>query len=53
MNSSLFMLQNNHDTLWELVYIDDIIVTGSNPHLIDQFIARLSKQLFLKDLKPL
>lgn len=35
-----------------LVYVDDLILTGHNPSLIDKFVMRLGDQFSLKDLGP-
>lgn len=36
-----------------LVYIDDIILTGCSPHLIQQFIQNMHHTFALKDLEGL
>ena len=36
-----------------LVYVDDIVLTGSNPRLLKDFIARLSNEFSMKDLGDL
>ena len=40
-------------TLYLLVYVDDIILTGSDPPLLTQFIARLSVEFAVKYLSKL
>lgn len=52
-DSSLFILRKQQYTLYLLVYVDDIIVTGSNSHFIDTFIKNISNHFSLKDLGPL
>ncbi|KAL5568579.1 hypothetical protein UlMin_025154 [Ulmus minor] len=52
-DTSLFIRTNSTDTLYLLVYVDDIIVTGSNAEAIRLFIATLSHRFSLKDLGPL
>lgn len=53
MDSSLFTAKFGKDVVWALVYVDDIIVTGSNPLYVSQFITKLHGQFSLKDLGPL
>lgn len=53
MDSYLFILKKNCDVIWALIYVDDIIVTGSNQSYIVQFIKRLDKEFSLKDLGPI
>ena len=36
-----------------LVYVDDLLITGSSPTFINQFSQLLSKKLSLKDLRDL
>ena len=38
------------DTVFVLVYVDDIIFTGSNIFSVDQIIASLASQFSIKDL---
>ena len=52
-DTSLFIRTSSSDTLYLLVYVDDIIITSSSDSLIQQFIASLSHRLSLKDLGPL
>ena len=37
-------------TIFLLVYVDDILVTSSNPCVIQQLISQLNKSFSLKDL---
>ncbi|XP_042983338.1 uncharacterized mitochondrial protein AtMg00810-like [Carya illinoinensis] len=37
-------------TIYFLVYVDDVVLTGSNPHALDQLISLLSVDIHLKDL---
>jgi hypothetical protein len=50
---SLFTFKANHDTLYLLLYVDDIIITGTSPSLITNLIHRLQTTFELKDLGPL
>ena len=52
-DTSLFIRTSSSDTLYLLVYVDDIIITGSNDSLIQKFIASLSHRFSLKDLGSL
>lgn len=49
-DNSLFTFRNNSDCIFILIYVDDIIVTGSNSTLITDFIASLSVFFPVKDL---
>ena len=49
-DSSLFVFQGKQGTLLLLMYVDDLILTGSNPKFIDQFICSLGKEFAMKDL---
>nr|GEU40278.1 ribonuclease H-like domain-containing protein [Tanacetum cinerariifolium] len=46
----LFTRTNNHGFLALLVYVDDIIVTGSNIHEIEKFKEFLKSRFMIKDL---
>ncbi|KAF5463871.1 hypothetical protein F2P56_013999 [Juglans regia] len=50
---SLFINHSAHGTLVLLLYVDDIILTGSSDKLIDQFIAVLHTEFAMKDLGAL
>ncbi|KAD0371270.1 hypothetical protein E3N88_44371 [Mikania micrantha] len=49
-DSSLFTLHVDSHKLFVLVYVDDIIITGSSSTAIDRFILTLSSKFSLKDL---
>ena len=38
-DTSLFILCQNHSLIYLLVYVDDIIITGSNSSLLNTFIS--------------
>lgn len=50
---SLFIFHSNHGSLILLLYVDDMLVTGSNPTLISKFIKLLSGEFTIKDLGPI
>ena len=52
-NPSFFAYQQKVGTLYLLVYVDDIVLTSSNPRLLKDFIARLSNEIAMKDLGDL
>lgn len=52
-NSSLFVLHHNSDLVYVLVYVDDLLFTGSNPTLINSLITQLSDSFAIKDLGEL
>ena len=37
-------------TTFLLVYVDDILVSGNNPRVIQQLISQLNKSFYLKNL---
>lgn len=49
----LFIYHSIHGTIFLLIYVDDLILTGSNPNLIDAIISRLQFMFALKDRGPL
>ncbi|BFG36388.1 hypothetical protein CerSpe_226620 [Prunus speciosa] len=52
-DSSLFIFQQGSHTIFLLLYVDDIVITGSDPSLLQTFISLLSRQFDIKDLGPL
>nr|XP_016468706.1 PREDICTED: uncharacterized mitochondrial protein AtMg00810-like [Nicotiana tabacum] len=49
-DSSMFIYRSPFHVLILLLYVDDIIFTGSHNGLLDQFISHLSHQFAMKDL---
>ena len=52
-DTSLFILHQNTDIIFLLVYVNDIILTGSNAALIQQFIHYLQREFLIRDLGAL
>lgn len=52
-DTSLFIFKPSTACLLCLIYVDDILLTGSNLSLLDQLITSLNHQFALKDLSPL
>jgi Reverse transcriptase (RNA-dependent DNA polymerase) len=50
--SSLFIKHNSNDTIIILVYVDDLIITGSNQVEIE-LIKKLKQKFGIKDLEKL
>ncbi|TYJ96768.1 putative mitochondrial protein [Cucumis melo var. makuwa] len=48
-DSSLFIFRHQTSVILLLVYVDDVILTGNNNSLIQDFITSLDKQFALKD----
>ena len=44
------MFSQSGNTMYFLVYVDDLIITGNSPKLIDQFVETLSQRFSIKDL---
>lgn len=49
-DTSLFILKHNGKFVYVLVYVDDILVTGSDNNLVQQVIAALSNRFSIKDM---
>lgn len=49
-NSSMFTLKNSHGMVILLLYVDDIILTGSSDSLIKSVIKYLASRFAMKDL---
>ncbi|KAD4180455.1 hypothetical protein E3N88_29046 [Mikania micrantha] len=50
---SLFIYSSNGTTLYMLVYVDDIVLTGNNPAVIDTIVKHLQQHFALQDLGAL
>nr|XP_048323011.1 uncharacterized mitochondrial protein AtMg00810-like [Ziziphus jujuba var. spinosa] len=50
VDSSLFLLHYDVGCIWLLLYVDDILITGSSLCLINKFVFQLNKTFSLKDL---
>ena len=50
---SLFTYKSHNEILYLLLYVDDIILTGTSPSLITNLITTLQQTFELKDLGPL
>jgi hypothetical protein len=52
-DSSLFILHRDGMTAYLVLYVDDIILTGSTPSLLQQIVASLHKEFSMSDLGEL
>uniref|UniRef100_A0A2N9H210 Uncharacterized protein n=1 Tax=Fagus sylvatica TaxID=28930 RepID=A0A2N9H210_FAGSY len=52
-DASLFILSHKSVTIYLLLYVDDIIITGNNSSAVSNIISQLSTAFELKDLGPL
>ncbi|KAG8475942.1 hypothetical protein CXB51_032958 [Gossypium anomalum] len=52
-DASLFVHSSSNYTLYVLVYVDDIVITGSSPEEINCFVQQLHNKFALKDMGEL
>jgi hypothetical protein len=52
-DTSLFILHHGSDTVYLLLYVDDIILTASNTELLRHTIPALQREFAMKDHGPL
>ena len=52
-NTFLFILHSGDITIYLLVYVDDIIITGTNTNIIQRYIDLLAQRFSIKDLGAL
>ncbi|GKV11820.1 hypothetical protein SLEP1_g23039 [Rubroshorea leprosula] len=52
-DASLFIYHHGSTWIYFLVYVDDIIITGSDPSAVQSFIQVMGARFSLKDLGPL
>jgi Reverse transcriptase (RNA-dependent DNA polymerase) len=50
---SLFVYRHDNNTVYLLVYVDDIVLTGNNTSLITQIVHLLDQKFTIKDLGEL
>jgi hypothetical protein len=53
VDTSLFVYLHGSIQIYMLVYVDDIIITGTHPNVISDIITKLQSEFPLKDLGPL
>ena len=53
VDQSLFIFHSEHSLLMLLLYIDDILFTGSIEALVSNFIQLLSGEFTMKDLRSI
>jgi hypothetical protein len=52
-DTSLFIFHRGSDTVYLLLYVDDIILTVSNMELLRRTISTLQREFVMKDVEPL
>jgi hypothetical protein len=52
-DTSLFIYQHGHDTIYLLLYVDDIVLTTSSDSLLQWVITALQQEFSMTDLGPL
>jgi hypothetical protein len=52
-DTSLFIYRRDNDTVYLLLYVDDIVLTASNADLLQRTIVALQREFAMKDLGPL
>jgi hypothetical protein len=51
-DTSLFIYRRSTETVYLLLYVDDIVLTASSQQLLLRVIAALKKEFAMKDLGP-
>ena len=52
-DTSLFIFRRGSETVYILLYVDDIVLTASSTELFQRTISALQREFSLKDLGPL
>jgi hypothetical protein len=52
-DSFLFVLSKNDDLIYLLLYVNDIVMTGSHSALLNAFVGKLTREFATKDLGSL
>jgi hypothetical protein len=53
LDTSLFIYRRGDDTVYLLLYVDDIVLTASTANLLHRMIVALQREFAMKDLGPL
>ena len=53
VDTSLFVFHRQSDIIYQLLYVDDIIITSNNSSLLDSFTRKLNTEFVTKDLGSL
>jgi hypothetical protein len=53
LDTSLFIFRHGSDTVYLLLYVDDIILIASSTELLRRTISTLQRGFAMKDLRPL
>jgi hypothetical protein len=51
-DTSLFVFQRSTNTVYRLLYVDNIVLTASNAALLQHTISALKRKFTMKDLRP-
>lgn len=49
----LFFYISGNIKIYMIIYVDDIIIIGTHPHVINYFIGQMQQEFPVKDLSPL
>jgi hypothetical protein len=52
-DTSLFIFHRGSETIYLLLYVDDIVLTASSTKLLQQNISALEREFSMKDLRQL
>jgi hypothetical protein len=52
-DTPLFIYRRGDDTVYLLLYVDDIVLTASTADLLQRTIVALQREFAMKDLRPL
>jgi hypothetical protein len=52
-DTSLFVFHHSADTVYLLLYVDDIVLTASSTTLLQHTISALKREFVMKNLSPL
>lgn len=53
LDTSLFIMRRGHSLVYLLVYVNDILIAGNDPQLLQKTLLSLTNQFSVKDYEPL